>query len=132
MVKALQTKQKKTLWQGTRLPSSGCLQTVLTFVGYRDEVEPLCNLLNSSGKTFYNSYIRQSPFFRDNLLNRFPKTRYGSVRFRSIDNVDCSLISDLYVSQGKENKIKESEKLNIGLVEWLEANTRETDRVIHV
>lgn len=63
---------RKFLWTGTALPSSGCLTTVLTFVGYRDEVKPLVMSLCKAGFGYYQSHVEKSMAFRDDKLRLFP------------------------------------------------------------
>ena len=65
-------KNNKHLWTGTRLPSSGCLLTVLTFAGYRDEIKPLVFSLCTAGAAYYQKFVQTSRAFRDDKLRLFP------------------------------------------------------------
>ena len=115
--------EKKLLWKGTKLPSSGCFVTVLTYLGYRDEVKPLLMSLSKAGQLFYANFVEKSVAFRDDELRLFPKTRWGSVRISDLRKVNVSAIGDFKVSQGKESRVKETHSVSRSLVNWLGKNT---------
>ena len=50
-------KRKKHFWQGSRLPSIGCLLTVFSFYDYRAEVKSLLARINKAGLVFFFAHL---------------------------------------------------------------------------
>ena len=59
---------QKLFWQGSNLPSMGCLITVFSFYGYRKEVQALLRRINVSGESFFDKHLDNQVIFRDDRL----------------------------------------------------------------
>ena len=113
------TRSKKFLWTGTKLPSSGCLLTVLTFVGYRDEIKPLILSLCRAGAPYYQSHVEKSRAFRDDKLRLFPKQNWASVKPRSLHTANVELMGNMFVNSSRQVRVKETDQISPQLVDWL-------------
>ena len=57
VVKNLPPKKEKLFWIGTKLPSMGCMITVFSFFGFKEDLKCLLYQLNSSGRSFYEKHL---------------------------------------------------------------------------
>ena len=122
----------KHLWTGTRLPSSGCLLTVLTFTGYRDEIEPLVFSLCKAGAAYYRSHVQTSRAFRDDKLRLFPEQRWASIRLKNLQEQQANVefMGNLFVGSSKIAHSRETDIVSAKLVSWLEQNSLKDRRCI--
>ena len=72
MVEALPAKNDKRLsklfWQGSRLPSMGCLITIFSFYGYKKDVQSLLRRMNMAGESFFDKHLDNQVIFKDDRL----------------------------------------------------------------
>ena len=108
-------KRVKFIWEGSSLQSQHCCLTVFTYLDYRQNIKKLIICLNSAGVKYYNTMVKKSPYFQDNLRLLFP-SKHSFVTPKSIQQmvykpVNVGHLNQVFLSASPSSNFLSSQEM---------------------
>ena len=69
---------RKLFWIGSRLPSMGCMVTIFSYMGYKDEIQGIVTSICRAGAIFFHQHLDNEASTKDWRLS-FPTKKHRYV-----------------------------------------------------
>ena len=70
---------RRHFWSGTKLPSMGCLVTVFSYLGFKQELRKIVCHLSTAGSAFYYAHLDNDVLFQSRWKSVFPMRKRQAV-----------------------------------------------------